>query len=64
MELINSKREELQQLAPIGADIDAVRIQLEEYKVRKIPFWQTFNFLCKTHVASRNLLSQHFNRDS
>ena len=38
MELIDSKREELQQLAPVGADIDAVKIQLEEYKVRKIPF--------------------------
>ena len=38
MELIDSKHEELQQLAPVGADIDAVKIQLEEYKVRKISF--------------------------
>ena len=34
MENIAAKRQELQQLAPVGGDIDLVKTQLEEYKVR------------------------------
>lgn len=34
MEGIIVKQQQLEQLAPVGVDIDTVKMQLEEYKVR------------------------------
>ena len=45
MEAVAQKSEELQQMSAVGADIDSVKSQLEEHKVRIICLNLTYSYI-------------------